>query len=51
MGDSDLRLRTKEYALGISRLFSELLKAPDPGKAIVPIGHVSRGAIPGGDAG
>ena len=26
MGDSDLKLRTKEYALGIIRLFSELPK-------------------------
>jgi len=35
MGDSDLKLRTKEYALGIIRLFSELRKRTE----VQPLGR------------
>jgi hypothetical protein len=53
MGDRDLKLRTKEYALEIIRLFPNYLKEPRSRswKAIVPLGHVSRSAIPRGNAG
>jgi hypothetical protein len=54
MGDSDLKLRTKEYALGIIRLFSELPKRTEVqimGRHLFRSGTSVGAVIPRGNAG